>query len=117
MNIPAERGAHLDWRCPILISPAGALEKAGNSLQCSCLESFMDRGAWQATVHEVAESDRTKRLILYFIYMCVCVHMCVNFPQFVVIYTVKVFGIINKAEVDVFLEFCYFFYDPAGVGN
>ena len=40
-----------------------------------------------------------------------------NFPQFVVIYTVKVFGIINKAEVDVFLEFRYFFYDPAGVGN
>ena len=33
------------------------------------------------------------------------------------IYTVKGFGIINKAEVDVFLELCFFFYDPADVGN
>ena len=40
-----------------------------------------------------------------------------NFPQFVVIYTVKGFGIINKAEVDVFLEFSFFFDDPADVGN
>ena len=37
--------------------------------------------------------------------------------QFVVIYTVKVFGIISKAEVDVFLEFFCFFYDPMDVGN
>ena len=40
-----------------------------------------------------------------------------NFPQFVVIHTVEVFGIINKAEVDVFLELSCFFYDPADVGN
>ena len=40
-----------------------------------------------------------------------------NFPQFVVIHTVKVFGIINKAEVDVFLEFFCFFGDPKDVGN
>ena len=39
------------------------------------------------------------------------------FPQFVVIHTVKGFGIVNKAEVDVFLEFSCFFYDPADVGN
>ena len=44
-------------------------------------------------------------------------HFSQNFPQFVVIYTVKGFGIINKAEVDVFLEFSCFFYDPADVGN
>jgi len=37
--------------------------------------------------------------------------------QFVMIYTVKVFGIINKAEVDVFLQFSCFFYDPMDVGN
>ena len=37
--------------------------------------------------------------------------------QFVVIYTVKGFGVINKAEVDVFLEFSCFFYDPVDVGN
>ena len=40
-----------------------------------------------------------------------------NFPQCVVIHTVKVFGIVNKAEVDVFLELCCFFYDPTDVGN
>ena len=40
-----------------------------------------------------------------------------NFPQFVVIYTVQSFGIINKAEVDVFLEFPCFFYEPTDVGN
>ena len=40
-----------------------------------------------------------------------------NFPQFVVIHTVKGFGIVSKAEVDVFLEFSCFFSDPTGVGN
>ena len=40
-----------------------------------------------------------------------------NFPQFVVIYTVKALGIINKAEVDVFLKLSCFFNDPADVGN
>ena len=44
-------------------------------------------------------------------------HLFKNFPQFVVICTVKGFGIINKAEVDVFLEFCCFFYDPTDVGS
>ena len=42
-------------------------------------------------------------------------HLLNNFAQFVVIYTVKGFGIINKA--DVFLEFSCFFYDPTNVGN
>ena len=40
-----------------------------------------------------------------------------NFPQFIVIHTVKGFGIVNKAEIDVFLELSCFFYDPADVGN
>ena len=40
-----------------------------------------------------------------------------NFSWFIVIYTVKDFGVINKAEVDVFLEFSCFFDDPADVGN
>ena len=40
-----------------------------------------------------------------------------NFPQFVVIRTVKGFGIDNKAEIDVFLELSCFFDDPADVGN
>ena len=40
-----------------------------------------------------------------------------NFSQFVVIHTVKGFNIVNEAEVDVFLQFCCFFYDPMDVGN
>ena len=40
-----------------------------------------------------------------------------NFPQFVVIHTVKAFGIVNKAEIDVFLELSYFFDNPMDVGN
>ena len=44
-------------------------------------------------------------------------HLLKNFPQFVVIHTVKGFGIVNKAELDVFLELSCFFYDPADVGN
>ena len=44
-------------------------------------------------------------------------HLVQNFPQFIVIHTVKGFGIVNKAEVNVFLEFSCFFYDPTDVGN
>ena len=44
-------------------------------------------------------------------------HLFQNFPQFVVIHTAKVFGIVNKAEIDVFLELSSFFHDPADVGN
>ena len=44
-------------------------------------------------------------------------HLFQNCPQFVVIHTVKGFGIINKAEVDVFLELSCFFDDPMNVGN
>ena len=40
-----------------------------------------------------------------------------NFPQFIVIHIVKGFGIVNKAEIDVFLELSCFSHDPAGVGN
>ena len=40
-----------------------------------------------------------------------------SFPQFIVIHTVKGFGIVNKAEMDVFLELSCFFEDPADVGN
>ena len=44
-------------------------------------------------------------------------HLFQNFPQFFVIHTVKGFGIVNKAEVDVFLELSCFFNDPVDVGN
>ena len=44
-------------------------------------------------------------------------HLIQDFPQFIVIHTVKGFGIVNRAEIDVFLEFSCFFDDPVGVGN
>ena len=45
------------------------------------------------------------------------VHLSQNFPQFIVIHTVKGFGIVKRAEIDVFLELSCFFEDPADVGN
>ena len=44
-------------------------------------------------------------------------HLFQNFPQFIVIHTVKGFSVVNEAEVDVFLEISCFFYDPVDVGN
>ena len=44
-------------------------------------------------------------------------HLFKNFPEFVVVPTVKGFGVVNKAEVDVFLELFCFFNDPTDVGN
>ena len=44
-------------------------------------------------------------------------HLFQNFPQFIVIHTVKGFGIVNIAELDVFLELSCFSQDPADVGN
>ena len=44
-------------------------------------------------------------------------HLLTNFPQFVVIHAVKGFGVVNKAEVDVFLELSCFFDDPMDISN
>ena len=44
-------------------------------------------------------------------------HLFQNFPQFIVIHTVKAFGIVNKAEIDVSLQLSCFFEDPADIGN
>ena len=44
-------------------------------------------------------------------------HLLKNFPQFIVIHTVKGFSIVNKAEIDVFLELSCFFNDPVNVDN
>ena len=44
-------------------------------------------------------------------------HLFQNFPQFIVIHTVKAFGLVSKTEIDVFLELSCFFHDPADVGN
>ena len=55
-------------------------------------------------------SQEAGKVVWYF-------HLFQNFPQFVVIHTVKGFGIVNKAEVDAFLELLCFFYNPTDVGN
>ena len=55
-------------------------------------------------------SQETGKVVWYF-------HLFKNFPQFVVIHTVKGFSIVNEVEVDVFLEFPCFLYDPIKVGN
>ena len=55
-------------------------------------------------------SQETGQVVWYF-------HLSQNFPQFIVIHTVKDFSIVNKAEIGVFLEFSCFFDDPADVGN
>ena len=44
-------------------------------------------------------------------------HLFKNFPQFVVIHTVKSFSVVNEAEVDIFLELSCFYYDPVDIGN
>ena len=44
-------------------------------------------------------------------------HLFQNFPQFIVIYTVEGFGVVNKGEMDVFLELSCFFDDPEDIGN
>ena len=44
-------------------------------------------------------------------------HLIQDFPQFIVIHTIKGFGIVNKAERDVFLELSCFFHDPVDIGN
>ena len=44
-------------------------------------------------------------------------HLLKNFLQFIVIHTVQGFGVVNKAEIDVFLELSCFFHDPVDVGN
>ena len=55
-------------------------------------------------------SQKAGQVVWYF-------HLFKNVPQFVLIHTVKGFGIVNKAEVDVFLEFSCFIDDPTNVGN
>ena len=55
-------------------------------------------------------SQEAGQMVWYF-------HLFQNFPQFIVIHTVKGFGIVNKAEIYVFLELSCFFDDPADVGS
>ena len=74
-NTPAKTG---DLRNSGSIPGSGIFlgEINGNPLQYSCLENSMDRGAWRATVHRVAESDTIEVIqhIYVYIHVCSCVH-------------------------------------------
>ena len=58
----------------------------------------------------IQKSQEVDQVVWYY-------HLFQNFPQFVVIHTVKGFNVANEAEVYVFLEFSSFFYDPMDIGN
>ena len=49
--------------------------------------------------------------------ICCYSHLFNNFPQFIVIHTVKGFSVVNEAEVNIFLEFPFFLYDPMSIVN
>ena len=93
------------------------LKKQGNDIQPWCTPvSIWNQSVVPRPVLSVASwpADRlsleTGQVVWYS-------HFFKNFPQFVVIYTVKGFGTVNKAEVDVFLESSCFFYDPTDISN
>ena len=72
---------------------------------CCCMSSS---NSWFLTCIQV--SQEAGQVVWYF-------HPFQNFPQFIVIHTVKGFGLVNKAEIDVFLELWCFFGDPEDVGS
>ena len=70
--------------------------------------SMSSSNCWFLTCIQI--SQEAGQVVWYF-------HLFQNFPQFIVIHTVKGFGIVNKAEIDVFLELSCFFHDPLDVDN
>ena len=74
--------------------PVHCSVSSSNCCFLTCIQIFQEAG----------------RVVWYF-------HFLKNFLQFVVIHTVKTFGVVNKVEVDVFLELSFFFNDPTDVGN
>ena len=88
---------------------------------------WFDLLAVQGTLKSLLQHRISKASILCF-FTCIQVsqetgkviwysHLFKNFPQFVVIHTVRGFSIVNEMEADVFLEFLYFPHDPTNVGN
>ena len=86
---------------------------AGSPL-CSFLNlepiSYSIQGSNYCFLTHIQVSQQTGRMVWYS-------HLFKSFPQFVMIYTVKGFSVVDETEVDVFLEFLYFFYDLVNVGN
>ena len=99
-----------------MIYSAYKLNKQGDNMQpwCTpfsilnvCCSMFSFNCCFLTYIHVYQEAGK---VFWYF-------HLFKNVPLFVVIYIVKGFSIVNEAEVDIFLEFSCFFYDPTDVGN
>ena len=67
-------------------------------------------GSYCCFLTYIQVSQETDKVVWY-------IHLLENFPQFVVIHTVKGFSVVTEAEVDVFLKLPCFLYDPTNVGN
>ena len=98
----------------LMMCYAYKLNNQGDNIQpwCSCLEpvccSMSSSNCCFLTCIQI--SQEIGQVVWYS-------HLFQNFPQFGVIHTVKGFSIVNEVEVDIFLEFSCFFYDPMDVGN
>ena len=83
-------------------------------LTCLLRNLYAGQEATVRTGHGTADWFQLGKEVCQVVWYC---HLFQNFPRFIVIHIVKGFGIVNKAEVDVFLELSCFFHDPADVGN
>ena len=82
------------WCTPLDLEPVCCFMSSSNCCFLTCIQVSQEAG----------------KVVWYF-------HLLKNFPQFVVIHTVKGFSIVNEAWLDVFLEFFCFFYEPIDVSN
>ena len=112
--IPAWCTLHISW-CSMMYS-AYKLNKQGDNIQPWCTpfliwnQSVVPCPVPTVALTSIQISQEAGQVVWHS-------HLFKNFPQFVVIHTVKGFGLLNKAEVGVFLEHSCFFYDPVDVGN
>ena len=95
-----------------LIYSAYKLDEQGDHIQpwLTSLPIWKQSGSNCCFLTWIQISQEAGEILLYS-------HLLTNFPQFVVIHTVKGFDIVDKAEIDVFLEISCFFYDPTDAGN
>ena len=92
----------------------GHLMRTADSLEKSLMPKRRKKGQEEERAHAFPRRQARRHSLLF---KRRASNVLRNFPQFVVIHTVKGFSVVNEAEVDVFLESLCFLYDPAGVGN
>ena len=100
----------------LMIYSACKLNKQGDNIQPECTpfplwnQSVVPRSFLTCFLTCIQVSQEAGQVVWYS-------HLFQNFPQFVVIHTVKGFSVVNEEEIDVFLEFFCFFYDQYDIGN